>query len=445
MGKKKVFVILVLVLVLLLGWFLAFKAVTHMDEIKKQDKLVSQADSFMSRELYVRAIPLYEEATKIKTTDKRGLEVENKLLNAYFLHEDMDLYAKLVEKRADRQVAAVEEYSNTFLHYVENYRMTKAFDLIKKGIDNTGAPELKDLYEEYRYLYRLKSTKLTEIGSTIDNEIMPAFDGEKWGYIAADGDTVIAPQYDKVTAFTTDGIAGVMMDGRAYSVNAAGDKYSVDDNPNATRIDDVAYTFGTFIVARKDGKYGFFDYDFNPVSENCRFDEVTRPSNGVVVGKNGSEWQIVNINDGSVIKGGIEDVAVNSYGSVFYDGRGMIKIGGKWHLVDLNGNDRSANTFDNAKAPESAGYIAVANNADRWGFIDDKGELVIDYEYNDAYSFSDEVAAVQKYNDSWVYISKKNVPISEQEFTMARPSHGGVGQVIVDEKVELIIFRYYDK
>ena len=443
MGKKKIVVILVLVLILLIGWVLALKAVTHMDEIKKQDQLIARADNFMGRELYVRAIPLYEEASKIKTTNERSFAVETRLMTAYYLHGDYAKYAKIVEKRAENNTATVEDYKNAFNYYVETFSMSKAFALIHKGIDQTGDEELKNLYEQYRYTYKIRSTKFAYIAPTADNKAMPAFDGEKWGYISSDGGILVPAIYDEATAFTSDGIAAVAKDGKYYAINIAGDKYGVDDNPNTKRIEGLAYSFASYFQAKKDGKYGIFDYDYNQILTDLQFDVVTRSSHGVLVACKDDQWGIYSLTEGTLLLGGIEDVAINSYGSVFRDNRGMVKINGRWHLVNTAGQDIITETFLDAKAPESEGYIAVADDAGRWGFINDQGELVIDYQYIDAYSFSDHVAAVQLYNDNWAYISAKGVPISEEQFEMAAPFHGGVGQVYENGVARLILFNYY--
>ena len=443
MGKKKIIVIFALVIVLLIGWVLALKAVTRIDEIKKQDRLIAQADSFMQRELYVRAIPIYEEAAKINTTESRAFDLETRLMKAYYLHGDYQKYADIVEDRADKNLATVEDYMNTVVFYMGKHKMSDGFALLHKGIDQTDSEELKEYYESCRYDYRTRPTKWSYIAPTTDNVLMPAFDGEKWGYINSDGGVVLEPQFDEATAFTGDGIAAVAKNGLYYAINVAGDKYGVDDNPNSSRIQGLAYAFGKCFQAKKDGKYGFFDFDYNQILTSLQFDEVTRASYGVVVAKNGSEWGIYCLSDGSLIKGGIEDVAVTSYGSVFSEGRGMIKIGGRWHLVNTSGEDIISETFADAKAPESEGYIAVADDAERWGFINDNGEHVIDYKYIDAYSFSDDVAAVKMYNDRWVYISARDIPISEETFEEATPFHGGVAQLYENGTAYLIYFRNY--
>ena len=442
MGNKKFIVIFVLIIVIFVGWLLAFKSVTRVDDIKKQNELINRADSFMDRELYIRAIPLYEDAYKIKTSSKKNLELEEKLLKAYFLHGELDKYSELVEKRANDNSATVPEYKTIYEYYFNHHKADDAFNILKKGITNTGDQELKDLYEQYRYLYRRRPTKYSYIEITGDNKIMPVFDGEKWGYIGSNGSVVLTPQYDEVTDFTTGGIAAVKKDGKYYTITQTGDRYGADDKESVSRIQEVLFTYGKLIIAKRDDKYSIFDVDFNKVSDKYSFDEITRPSSGVVVGKNGSEWVIVEMEEGKQVLGGIEEVAINSYGSVFANNRAMVKINGRWHLIDTSGKDLTEQTFDGAKAPESEGYIAVENSSGRWGFINNKGEIVIDYQYLDAYSFSDLVAAVQKYNDSWIFISRFDVPISDEEFEGAKPFHGGIGQVYSQGNIELISYLY---
>lgn len=446
MGKKKIIIILVLVLFIIVGWLLAFKSVTHMSEMKKQNELIESADRYMKKELYIRAIPLYEEAAGLKTTDKMASEIEKRLLTAYFSHGDMEKYAKIVEKKVDENTATEDEYLNVFDYYMNSFKTKEAFSVIKKGIDKTNSNELIKKYEQYRYLYDLHSTKYIYIEPTVNNTIMPVYDGEKWGYISSGGGTVISPRFDSVTPFSEDGIAAVSENGRFFTINKDDDMYGLDDNPETTRIQEVCNIFGNCIIAKKDNKYSIFDYDFRILSEQYKFDEITRGSHGVIVGKNGEEWLIVNLSNGNVVLRGIEDVAVNSYGSVFRDEKAMVKIGGKWHLIDIFGKDVIQQTFENAKAPESNGLIAVADSNDMWGFINNNGELVIDYQYYDAYSFSDEVAAVQIYNDSWIYISKYNVPISDEEFKEAKPFHNGVSQVVdYSDNSDLLTFKYYNE
>ena len=97
--------------------------------------------------------------------------------------------------------------------------------------------------------------------------------------------------------------------------------------------------------------------------------------------------------------------------------------------------------YADAKAPESNGYIAVANEEGLWGFINQQGEVVIDYQYVDAKSFSQHLAA-EKVGGSWGYISEKNVLVIEQFIEAAEPFHNGIAQVKFADGEGLIMLDY---
>ena len=97
--------------------------------------------------------------------------------------------------------------------------------------------------------------------------------------------------------------------------------------------------------------------------------------------------------------------------------------------------------FAGMKAPESAdGYIAVANEEGKWGFVDRAGNLVIDYQYDDAKSFSDHLAAV-KQGDEWVYISESGAVVIENVFYDAQPFHNGVAVVVMPDSCGIVTLK----
>ncbi len=138
----------------------------------------------------------------------------------------------------------------------------------------------------------------------------------------------------------------------------------------------------------------------------------------------------------------LEDVAVNSLGCAFAGDRAMVKKDGSWVLVDTSGSPVSDGRYADAKAPESEGYIAVADSTGRWGYINSEGELVIDFQYADAKSFSDGLGAVL-IAGSWGYISDRNEQVIEGMFTGAQPFHNGIAQVEIVGSAALITLKYY--
>ena len=122
----------------------------------------------------------------------------------------------------------------------------------------------------------------------------------------------------------------------------------------------------------------------------------------------------------------------------------MVKQDNKWYLINVKGEKICDKGFDNAKAPESSGYIAVADSGGRWGFINQKGEEVIKCTYEDAYSFSDHVAAVKSVG-SWKYISESNKEVISEIMTKALPFHNGTAQIEFAGYAALLKLKYLEE
>ena len=62
MKTKKMLLIVVIAVVLGVGWLLSIRTASGTEVIEEQRNLVAEADALAARQLYVRAIDLYEEA-----------------------------------------------------------------------------------------------------------------------------------------------------------------------------------------------------------------------------------------------------------------------------------------------------------------------------------------------------------------------------------------------
>lgn len=111
-----------------------------------------------------------------------------------------------------------------------------------------------------------------------------------------------------------------------------------------------------------------------------------------------------------------------------YDNENIIKIGS----INVDGKKRENCLF-------SEGLVPVCNNEYRWGYMDKKGNMVIDYKFYDAKSFSEGLAAVSISNDDldgdncYGYINKKGEYVIKPQFDDAGSFHEGkayVGEVI---------------
>lgn len=78
-------------------------------------------------------------------------------------------------------------------------------------------------------------------------------------------------------------------------------------------------------------------------------------------------------------------------------------------------------------------YMMPAKKYGKWGFIDVRGEWIIDNKYEEAYYFSEGVAAV-KYYGSWGYINRHGQWVIQPAYRAAKPFREGLASVMKDEK-----------
>ena len=439
MRGKRVFFVFAMAVVLVAGWLFTLKAASGIDERNEQEQLVSQAESYLNKKLYVRGIPLLEQAVAISTQDNP--EIRRKLLEAYWGHGDVKSYDALIQSMDEdggQKLAQAQDYVLLATYYQQIGDMKDALRVIMDGQKNHPDPALDELYEACRYGYRIHGTEFQKMDDTASGAMRPAFDGEYWNYSSNDGGMSLQMDAQEAVAFN-EKYGVVKLNGRYCTILKSGDLYGIDE----TGVDEVLGLTDRFIIAKKDGMYGYYNYDFQCMSDTLQFEDITINNDGVAAVKKDGKWGIINDSGETVTDFIYEDVAVNSLGCAFAGGHAMVKKDGAWMLIDTTGAVLSGQTFADAKAPESDEYIAVANAEGKWGFIDSEGNLIIDYQYYDAASFSCEMAPVMVVSD-WGYISCKNHLVIEDHYESAQPFHEGYAVAHSAMGAEVIEQMYYN-
>ncbi len=437
MNIKKIMLAACLLAAVSLSWAVVLKKASGAEDKKEQEALVEEADRFLGQKLYVRAIPLYEKSLSYNIGKS---SIEQKLLEAYEKYGDMGSYAALVKKRVERGDAAEEECLTAARYYMDSRDLEQAMGLVKSAMEKSDSRELERFYEDNRYEYSLNPTSWKEITPTETNECMPAYDGKTWFYVDGAGRILLDGGYEKALPFDSDGYGVVKKDGAYVTVLENGDWYG----RGGADITDVYAISNGFILAQAHGAYGYYNYDFECVAEGHQYEEITANACGGAAVKKDGKWGFISEEGETLADFQFEDVAVNSLGSAFAGNQAMVKKGGKWILVDMQGKQVSSQSFADARAPESGGYIAVADENGKWGFIDHKGNLALDYQYRDARSFSNQLAAV-RIVDTWGYISKKGELVIEETFGPAKPFHNGRAQAQLAGYEAVVELSYFEE
>lgn len=435
-GGAKAKISLILIAGMAAGWGISGYTVVLQNSVRKQNAMVEKAEEFIPDKLYIRAANQYKEALKAYST-KNNLTYERRLLDIYAEGGMTEEYADLVDDRIEAKTALVDEYLSRAETLIEEESIKRAIRYLQQGIEIYGDSQLVDLCESVKYQYNTNGTDYQEGKLPSENWIIPMWNGEKWGYTGKNGRTNIEFEYDDATRFSGD-YAVVKIDGVYTLIDQNGYWNAVDKNG----LDQVIDIAGDKIIGVKDGKYGIYSNMFERLNEED-YEDAHLNDNGMVVVKKDGKWAVLDGNMKNVTDFELTDVAVNSRGQVFSGKYAVVADGNGYFLIDQKGKACYEKRFPNAKGYEG-GYYAVSDSDGNWGFADEAGENVIPCQYVDAYSFSDQTAAVQ-YAGKWGYINQYGNMVINAEYSEALPFLNGKAFAYDDQgNIEVLELKYFE-
>lgn len=435
-GGAKAKISLILIAGMAAGWGISGYTVVLKNSVRKQNAMVEKAEEFIPDKLYIRAANQYKEALKAYST-KNNLTYERRLLDIYAEGGMTEEYADLVDDRIEAKTALVDEYLSRAETLIEEESIKRAIRYLQQGIEIYGDSQLVDLCESVKYQYNTNGTDYQEGKLPSENWIIPMWNGEKWGYTGKNGRTNIEFEYDDATRFSGD-YAVVKIDGVYTLIDQNGYWNAVDKNG----LDQVIDIAGDKIIGVKDGKYGIYSNMFERLNEED-YEDAHLNDNGMVVVKKDGKWAVLDGNMKNVTDFELTDVAVNSRGQVFSGKYAVVADGNGYFLIDQKGKACYEKRFPNAKGYEG-GYYAVSDSDGNWGFADEAGENVIPCQYVDAYSFSNQTAAVQ-YAGKWGYINQYGNMVINAEYSEALPFLNGKAFAYDDQgNIEVLELKYFE-
>jgi len=309
----------------------------------------------------------------------------------------------------------------------------------------------------------------SETGSTsnvLENEthLYPVTVDGKLGYIDKTGKIIIEPQFQ--SADRQDIYVGQFSEGLAFV--RWNDKFGYIDMTGKIVIEtqfDKGYEFSEGIARVKiDKKYGYIDKTGKFVIDP-EFKKASDFSEGLAAVKSKGKWVYIN-KKGKVIINNQYD-----YAKEFYDGLAWVKINKKWSCIDKQGNiifksrskDPSHLTFHEGLSRVKKGKYCR--------YIDKTGKKAINEKFNDALIFTEGLAGVSvggKYkkiskgmrvyigdmltkeygywvDDKWGYIDKTGKFVIEPRYDQAYPFSNGLAAVVLLDNNKDYKVGYIDK
>lgn len=432
--RKKRLLIFLTILLLILSWLFAAAVVVMNDAHRNQNMILSQAKSLLEDKLYMRAIPKYQEAADHYKTEQNK-EIEKTILATYKEAGKMEAYYNLIEERMEQNKAELSEYMEYAAFCEESGDIKSAIGIYKAGMGVYEDADLEANYERLRYAVKTAESNIGELKQPQANGYVPYFNGEQWGYTDTKAKMVLEAKYEEALAFSGK-YAIVKYNGVYTLIDGIGDWYAVDK----LGLDNVTGHAGTRITAVKDGKAGIYTNTFVEIT-GAVYEDAVISENGLCFVKQQGKWGLADGNGEMVTEFIYDDVELNSHGEAFASGFAVVKDSTGYFIINEKGEAINQFRYTDAKGMEGS-WVAVADKTGKWGFTDGVQETAISCQYQDAYSMSCDVAAVN-YAGKWGYISKKNVFVIEPEYEMAMPFLKGNAIVKKAGLCEILTLQYY--
>ncbi|MCH2042722.1 MAG: WG repeat-containing protein [Saprospiraceae bacterium] len=220
----------------------------------------------------------------------------------------------------------------------------------------------------------------------------------KWGYLDANGNIIIKPEYEFVENFH-DGTVIVKKNG----------KWGMIDEDNSIQLDivysNVDYLKGAeknlLMISNQNRKYGCIDSMANQIVP-MRYERVRRFEDGMIAVRRNGKWGFVNMEGKEIIP--------CIYRSVhdFHEGLAAVMIKGRWGFVDKQGNEAIKAEFSRL-GDFHEGLAWAKSRKKTKGYINQQGVFEIEGNYSKMSDFHEGLACVD--------VTHKGVTIIDREGT----------------------------
>ncbi len=400
-----------LVVLLVLSWFMLISGAVS-ENTQYEEKLAAARD-FAGKRIVKYAIENYRKALEIKDSVAIRQEVAD-FYKSFERHKERLIWC---EQFITDFPVAPEAYDSLLDAYILDKKYDRVFDILemaeKRSVDSDFIRETRS---RLAYLTKLDYDTYEDVGVFSQNFCPVMNDKALWGYVGRTGRKMTSFEYTSVGAFTSSGFAPV--------VSKDGDTFFIDkDNEQVTEIDERFSRLGpivsdVFPAEGKDGKYYLVNRDNEILSEPYEY--ISAINNGAAIAKTGNQW--IKIDTSGV------PIAGQAYFEVILDDREFFNRNERYFakenegeplaLYNLQGEIIGGERFEDAKLFTDKGYAAVKKEG-KWGFIDTDGVLVIQPAYDDARSFSNDLAAV-KVGNKWGFIDPEGKLVIEAAYDDAK-------------------------
>lgn len=406
MKKIRLVISIFLIAMVVTSWF-SFVS-SEMKSVSQRSKYEEEAALYMESGLYQKAIEAYENAQKEKYKTGTAEKLIEAMKSAYFDGTGKaSAYTSAYLELCCANPEKTEYWRDLFTFCIEQEDYATAFSVytemnklkVKKS-------ELYELTDKVVY-YCSEKNKIYNILSGNTVGYYSAFDGRKWRVVSSENDSLYEDNYSYIGGVSSnlDVILVGENDVRLKDKNDVVQAILTKHTENMR-----AYGNGMIPMQQEDELWNYYNTDAKDYTLTGYVDASTF-QNGIAAVKDKNGWQIINT-DGTVHSDTVfTDVKLYDNGEFVNGGFFVAAVDGVYNLYNI---DCVSVTSINAVDMDGyhGSYIAYCDSSNKWGYMDTKGNVVIEPMFTTAKSFSNGLAGVSD-GENWAFVNQAGRIVSD--------------------------------
>lgn len=408
MRKVNVVIVVCLIALCLVGW--VSLATQKVSQNNIYNNYVNDANSWVKKGLYQRAIKNYELALKEKQTEE--------------IYEKMDKAYKKRYEEAPKET--LEDYMNFLSGAISVYPANKQlidsfvtiysieseyeeiYNCLKNAIEH--GYESKKIQEELlkvKYAFRLLGGEFSGIKQSTSKWYVVSRNSD-WNLYDMDEGYLFEHEYEYMSPVSDDGIV-VLTGDDSRIIDASGMVLGIFDE----KITEAGiYAEGLIPVCCR-GKYSYYN-DFAE-KQFGEYEEAGMFQNGLAAVKKGDKWILIN-KEGEKESEAPGEIVLDEMGRYMINELILVKeSNSSYKLYDGKWKEKATLKCEDVDILTEDGLIAFCKD-EKWGYMNTSGEVIIKPKYSDAKSFSNGLAAVCD-ESLWGFIDKEGNLVIEHQFS----------------------------
>lgn len=412
MKKSNLVIIVFLIALAALGWLSQITGMVS-GEVKYSQQL-RQAEEYSQKGLYQKAINCYNEALSYRET-KSVRELWAAACENAYLDQAIGLsgYQETLSTMCQMFPEESASWEKLLSTYMENDDINGAYSCYKQFIKAGAESDLiQSVAKDILYAYDRASQSYDAFIYNATG-YYTVFNGDKWGVIESNGNTVYDCIYTYMSPYNENN--------DALFVSQKGQRIEDFQEVVQAKLDITfqktgTYSDGLLPVCAEDGTWQYLDCATNTYLAG-RYENASNYMNGTAAVYDSTGWKLIDTAGNQVCDTVFTDIKLHSNGNYAFGGVMIAKTAAGYGIYDVSGKplcDFKAKDMD----IYMGGAIAYQGDAGTWGYVNTDGSEELEASFACAKSFSGGMAAVSN-GQQWGFVDNNGAVVIKESFAEA--------------------------